>query len=157
MKHSVFVQFIRWLCVQIRPKTDNEQLVCNFFSPMFSTTSCHSPVMLMMARKYIAKSSRFSPFFLPILSFLEKFKSWPQIPQITAMLLFFTVTLLRWHICLQYYVQALSSTIKVKLLVPIPPSCSLILCTYLPSGPGKCPQIMGGGVTLYWNGFYMDI
>jgi hypothetical protein len=51
MKHSVLVQFIRWLCVQIRPKTDNEQLVCNFFSRMFSTTSCHSPVMLIMARK----------------------------------------------------------------------------------------------------------
>ena len=51
MKHSVLVQFIRWLCVQIRPKTDNEQLVCNFFPPMFSTTSCHSPVKFIYSEK----------------------------------------------------------------------------------------------------------
>ena len=88
MKHSVLLQFIRWLCVQIRPKTDNEQLVCNFFSPNVLNNFMFSPVMLMIARKYIAKSLRFSPF-LPFLSFLEQFKNWPQIAQIVAMLLFF--------------------------------------------------------------------
>ena len=70
MKHSVLVQFIRWLCVQIRPKTDNEQLVCNFFSQMFSTTSCHSPVMFIMARKFL-----YSLGFLWILLLLVSFMS----------------------------------------------------------------------------------
>ena len=43
MKHSVLVQFIRWLCVQIRPKTDNEQLVCNFFSNC--SQQLHAPAL----------------------------------------------------------------------------------------------------------------